>query len=201
MRLNYGICLCTLFCLFAVQPVASSPASSPMEQIRETTEEILELVKDPALAGPENKPKRRRLIRKVVDKRFDWEEMSQRALARHWSERTDTERKAFIELFGELLERTYMDRVEGYQGEKIVYESEEIENTYAEVKVKFAGGQNQIPVIYRLHKEGEAWLVYDISIEGVSLVNNYRNQFNSILVRSSFDELMDKLKKKVEEES
>lgn len=201
MRLNFGICLCTLFCLFAVQPVASSSAASPMEQIRGTTEEILELVKDPALAGPENKAERRRLIRKVVDKRFDWEEMSQRALARHWSERTEAEKEAFIELFGELLERTYMDRVEGYQGEKIVYESEEIEDTYAEVEVKFAGRQNEIPVIYRLHKEGEEWLVYDISIEGVSLVNNYRNQFNSILVRSSFDGLMDKLKKKVEEES
>ena len=173
-------------------------AGEPTDQIKETTDKILSIVKDPALKAPEREAERRRLIRQAVDERFDWEEMAKRTLARHWRKRTVKEKKEFINLFAKLLERTYMDKVEGYSGEKVVYVGDRVEGKYAVGKVKILTPQDtEIPVLYRMKKKGDKWLVYDISIEGVSLINNYRTQFNSILVRSSFKELIERLKAKV----
>ena len=145
------------------------------------------------------KTERKRLIRQVIDERFNWEEMARRTLARHWRQRTEEERKEFVDLYGKLLERTYLDKVEGYSGEKVVYEGDQIDGDYASVLVKiFTQQQTEIPTEYRVKRKGDDWLVYDISIEGVSLINNYRSQFNSIIVKSSYKDLIKKLKKKVE---
>jgi phospholipid transport system substrate-binding protein len=96
--------------------------------------------------------------------------------------------------------RTYLDKVEGYSGEKVIYENERVDNNYGVVQVKIVTQQQtEIPTEYRLKRQGEGWLVYDISIEGVSLINNYRSQFNSIILRSSYGELIKKLKEKVAE--
>ncbi|RLB82287.1 MAG: ABC transporter substrate-binding protein [Deltaproteobacteria bacterium] len=150
------------------------------------------------MKSPEEEPERRKLIRKAVDERFDWEEMAKRTLGRHWRKRTEKEKKEFIYLFGKLLERTYLDRVEGYSGERVVYVGDRIQGDYAIVKVKILTAQDtEIPVLYRMKKKDDKWLVYDITIEGVSLINNYRTQFNNILVRSSFKTLIEKIKAKV----
>jgi phospholipid transport system substrate-binding protein len=188
-----------IFSLFLVLGVAvSALGGEPTEKIRQTTDKIFSLVADPSLQKPSKLEERRRLIRKAVDERFNWEEMARRSLARHWAQRTDEERKEFILLFGELLERTYMSKVEGYSGEKVLYEGERVDGDYATVKVKIVTKKNvDIPVEYRLKKEKNDWLVYDISIEGVSLVNNYRNQFNSTVTQSSYENLMKKLRAKV----
>jgi phospholipid transport system substrate-binding protein len=188
-----------IFSLFLVLGVAvSALGGEPTEKIRQTTDKIFSLVADPSLQKPSKLEERRRLIRKAVDERFNWEEMARRSLARHWAQRTDEERKEFILLFGELLERTYMSKVEGYSGEKVLYEGEKVEEDYATVKVKIVTKKNvDIPVEYRLKNEGNDWLVYDISIEGVSLVNNYRTQFSSIITQSSYENLVKKLKEKV----
>ncbi|MBW1681642.1 MAG: ABC transporter substrate-binding protein, partial [Deltaproteobacteria bacterium] len=130
---------------------------------------------------------------------FDWEEMSRRTLARHWRKRTPAEKKEFIRLFGHLLERTYLDRVEGYSGEKVIYEGEAVDGDYGIVKVKIVTRkETEIPVKYRVKRKDGQWYVYDISIQGVSLINNYRRQFNSIIVGSSYKKLIKKLKAKVE---
>jgi phospholipid transport system substrate-binding protein len=173
-------------------------AGEPTEKIKQTTDKILKIVTDPALKNPSREPERRRLIRKAVDERFDWEEMARRSLARYWDQRTDQEKKEFVRLFGDLLERTYLNKVEGYSGEKVQYEGEALESEYAVVKVKIVTRKNvDIPVDYRLHKKENDWFVYDISIEGVSLVNNYRTQFSSIITQSSYENLVKKLKEKV----
>jgi phospholipid transport system substrate-binding protein len=133
-----------------------------------------------------------------VDERFDWEEMARRALGRYWAQRTAEEKKEFVALFSELVERTYMGKVEDYSGEKVRYEGETIDGNYAVVKVNIITQKNRdISVDYRLQKEGNEWLVYDVSIEGVSLVNNYRSQFNSIILQSSYQNLIKRLKAKV----
>jgi phospholipid transport system substrate-binding protein len=125
--------------------------------------------------------------------------MARRALATHWAKRTPQERKEFVPLFSDLLERTYMKKVEDYSGEKVLYEGETRDGDYAVVKVKIVTKKNKdISVEYRLKKEGNNWLVYDVSILGVSLVNNYRTQFNSIISQSSYENLVKKLKEKVE---
>jgi phospholipid transport system substrate-binding protein len=175
-------------------------AGEPMDQIKQTTDTILSIVSDPALKVPSKAEERRRRIRNAVDQRFDWEEMARRSLARHWAQRTDEEKKEFIRLFGDLLERTYMDKIEGYSGEKVQYEGDTLEGDYAVVRVKIVTRKNvDIPVEYRLQKKENNWLVYDVSIEGVSLVNNYRTQFNSIIVGSSYADLVKRLKAKVAE--
>lgn len=176
----------------------TSLAGEPTEEIKETTDKIIAILTEPALKGPDKKSERNRLVRKVVDERFDWGEMSRRALARHWRKRSDKEKKLFIDLFGKLLERTYMDRVGGYSGEKVLYEGERVDGKYGIVKVKIVTKkETEIPVKYRVKKKGGEWLVYDISVQGVSLINNYRKQFNSIILRSSFNDLIKKLEAKV----
>ncbi len=175
-------------------------AGEPTDQIKKTTDKIIEIVKNPALKALDKEPERRRLIRKAVDEVFDWEEMAKRTLGRHWRRRSEPEKEEFIYLFGKLLERTYLDKVEGYSGEKVIYIGDRVEGNYALVKVKILTKQDtEIRVLYRMKKKAGKWMVYDISIEGVSLINNYRTQFNNILVRSSFKRLIEKLKAKVGE--
>jgi phospholipid transport system substrate-binding protein len=188
-----------IWVLFLVLGITTSAlGGEPTEKIRQTTDKILSILADPSLKKPSKVEERRSLIRKAVDERFDWEEMARRSLARHWAPRTDEEKKEFVRLFGELLERTYMSKVEGYSGEKVLYEGEKADAEYATVNVKIVTKKNvDIPVEYRLKKEGDDWLAYDISIEGVSLVNNYRTQFNSIISQSSYENLIKKLKEKV----
>jgi phospholipid transport system substrate-binding protein len=175
-------------------------AGEPTETIRKATDKIIGIVIDPALKGPEKVAERKRLVREAVSEQFNREEMSRRTLAQHWSKRTVGEKKEFVDLYARLLEGTYLDKVEGYSGEKVVYENETVDGKYAVVKVKILSKQGtNISVEYRLIK-GIDWLVYDVSIEGVSLVNNYRTQFNSIIIRSSYKELIKQLKAKVETE-
>ena len=198
MRETYFSKVIVLFLFLAIGLPVYGWAGEPTEKIKQTTDKILKIVTDPALKNPSRDQERRKLIRSAVDERFDWEEMTRRSLARYWDQRTDQEKKEFVRLFGELLERTYMNKVEGYSGEKVQYEGETLESEYAVVKVKIVTRKNvDIPVEYRLHKKGNDWFVYDISIEGVSLVSNYRTQFNSIITQSSYENLVKKLKEKV----
>ena len=168
------------------------------EKIKQTTDRILSIVMDPALKNPAKAEEKKKLIRSAVDERFDWTEMTRRALATHWAQRTPEEKKEFVHLFSDLLERTYLGKVEDYSGEKVRYEGETIDGDYSVVKVKIVTKKNKdIPVHYRLRKEGNDWLVYDISIEGVSLINNYRTQFNSIITQSSYENLVKQLRAKI----
>ncbi len=179
----------------------SSIAGGPTEDVRKTTDKLIAIVSDPAMKSADRASERAKRIRKAVDERFDWKEMSKRSLARHWKKRTQREKEEFIDLFGKLLERTYLDKVEGYSGEKVLYVGERVDGNYGIVVVKIVTRKDtEILVKYKLKKKGSEWLVYDISIEGVSLVNNYRKQFNSIMTRSSYEDLIKKLRRKVEGE-
>ena len=172
-------------------------AGEPTDHIKMTIDKVIAILADPDLQAPEMATERRRLIRLAADERFDWREMSRRALARHWKKRTDEEKKEFVPLFADLLERTYMNRVENYSGENVIYDGEKVKGNYSLVSVKVSTSKDaEIPVQYRLQKKGDEWLIYDVSIEGVSLVNNYRTQFNSIILRSSYEGLVEKLKEK-----
>jgi len=183
--------------LIAVAIAAPAFSESPKDQIKKTTDQILSILTNPLYKGPSKAEERRRLIRKAIDERFDWEGMAQRALGIHWAKRTVEERKEFVGLFEDLLARTYMDKIEGYSGEKIVYAGETIDGDKARAFVKIITSRNkEIPLEYRLQLKESQWLVYDISIEGVSLVNNYRTQFNSIIVKSGYEDLVKRLKEK-----
>jgi len=174
-------------------------AADPMDEIRQTTDKILSVVTNPAFKKPSETEEREKLIRQAVDERFDWEEMARRSLAIHWATRTAEERKEFVRLFADLVERTYMKKVEDYSGEKVLYEGETKEGDYASVRVKIVTKRGEdIPVEYHLKKEGNDWFIYDVSIEGVGLINNYRVQFHSIISQSSYENLVKRLREKVE---
>jgi phospholipid transport system substrate-binding protein len=197
-----GIRLYSKLLVFSLIFAMATPvcAGVPTEKVKETTEKILSIVTDPELKGPEKETERRTLVREAVDERFDWKELSQRALARHWRKLDDEQKNEFITLFGKLLERTYLNRVEDYSGEQVSYVNEIIDGDYALVEVKVLTTKGtEIPVKYKLRKKAEDWRVYDIAVEGVSLVNNYRVQFNDIITKSSYEELVQKLEEKVAE--
>jgi len=175
-------------------------AGVPTEKVKETSDKIIAIASDPALKDPAKAAQRRERIRKAVDEMCDWEEMSRRSLGRYWAQRSEQEKKEFVRLFGQLLERTYSDKVEGYSGEKVIYLGERVDGDYAEVEAKVVTNKNtEIPVVYRMRAKDQKWLVYDIVIEGVSLVNNYRTQFSDILAKSSFEALLKRLKEKGDE--
>lgn len=192
--------LCVFLLFPAVLPCPAS-AGGPLDQARETTDKILAILKDPGMKDASKAQEKKALIGKVVDERFDWEELSRRSLGRHWANRTEEERRAFVTLFRELLERTYLDRVEEYSGEQISYVGEKVDGDFATVEAKFLTAQRtEIPLLYRMRLKGDAWMFYDVVIEGVSLVGNYRNQFQSILSRRPYEELVRMLQEKVAEE-
>lgn len=187
------------FLVFAI--AAPAQGEGPKDRIKGTTDKIIAILSDPALKVPEQAKERKRRIREVVDERFDWEEFSRRALARHWKQRTEEEKREFVPLFGKLIERTYMDKVEDYSGERVLYVGERIKGKYGLVKAKVVtNDKREIDVDYRLKYKGSDWYVYDVTVVGVSLVKSYRVQFNNIIKQSSYEDLVERLKEKVDAE-
>lgn len=190
----FGIALLALWAGCGLGPVW---AGVPTEKVKETTDKIIAIVSDPALKDPAKEKERREQIRRSVDEMCDWQEMSRRSLGRYWAQRSEQEKKEFVLLFGQLLERTYIDKVESYSGEKVIYAGERVDGDYAEVDVKIVTKKNtEIPVVYKLRSRDQQWWAYDMVVEGVSLVNNYRTQFSDIMAKSSFEGLMKKLREK-----
>jgi phospholipid transport system substrate-binding protein len=180
---------------------APAAAGAPLDQLRLQVDRVLKVLDDPELKKEGKAKERRVAVRKIANEIFDFGETAKRSLGRHWQARTPAERDEFVQLFTDLLERSYISKVELYGGEKIQYVSDAIEDVdQAKVLTKLMTKQGgEIPIEYRMHKKGERWLVYDVIIEGVSLVANYRTQFNKIIQTSSFQELVKKMKVKQEE--
>jgi phospholipid transport system substrate-binding protein len=176
-------------------------AGAPTEQLRGRIDRVLGILEDSALKQEARAAERRAAIRTIANEIFDFRELSQRTLARHWQGRTAAERDEFVQLFADLLERSYIGKIETYSGgERIQYLGEAVDGDQATVRTKIVTKSGtEIPVDYRMHRAGDRWLVYDVAIEGVSLVANYRAQFNRIIQQSSFRELVAKLAAKKEE--
>jgi phospholipid transport system substrate-binding protein len=171
-------------------------AGEPTDHIKKTTDKMITILNDPILKN--NVAERRKMLRMTLNERFNWTEMARRSLANHWQGLTPEEKKEFVPLFTDLLENTYMSRIENYSGDKVNYIGERVKGNYSLVKVKiFTDKQTEIPVVYKMKKEGPEWIIYDVSIEGVSLVKNYQQQFDSIILSSSYQSLVEKLKEKV----
>jgi phospholipid transport system substrate-binding protein len=172
-------------------------AGVPTDQLRAQIDRVIKTVDDPELKKDGKAAERRAAVRKLANETFDFPEMAKRALARHWQPRTPAEREEFVKLFADLLERAYVSRIENYGGEKIAYNGDTIDGDAALVKTKIITKQGtDVPVDYRMLKRSDRWLVYDVVIEGVSLINNYRNQFNKIIQTSSYQSLVDRMKNK-----
>lgn len=180
---------------------APAAAGAPTEQLRGAVERVLKTLDDPTLKGPAKLTERRVAVRKIANEIFDFGEIAKRSMARHWQPLSEAQRTEFVGLFADLLERSYISKIETYGGEKIQYTAERTEGEYATVSTKIiTKNGTEVPVDYRMIKRsGDHWLVYDVSIEGVSLVSNYRTQFNKIIQTSSYNDLVAKLKYKQDE--
>ena len=199
MRCMRSIALAILLVL-AVAPVAPVAATSPTEQLKASIDRVLQVLDDPAFKPEARLAERRKAIRRIADEIFDFEEMAQRALGQHWRPLTADQRKEFIPLFADLLDRAYTSTIERYSGEPIQYTGERVEGDLAVVSTKILTKQaTEIPVAYRMLRHGDRWLIYDVSAEGVSLVANYRTQFNTIIRTSSYDELRKRMRSRIDE--
>lgn len=172
-------------------------ASAVTDGLKSTVDQVINVVTDPKYKG--DSEARRAKLRSIINPKFDYIEMGKRSLARNWRDLSPQERKEFIDLFGQLLENSYANKIESYQNEKINYVDEIIKGKYAMVKTEIVRKNDVIGVDYKLINAGNEWLVYDFIVEGVSMVRNYRSQFNKIIHKDSFQVLMDKLSKKVSE--
>jgi phospholipid transport system substrate-binding protein len=180
-------------------------AGEPLEKIRQTVDDVVTVLSDETLKAPERAEERRAKIRQAVFQRFSFDEMAQRALAQHWRKRTPEERKEFVAVFSDLLERSYIDKVESYGGGKqnILYTKETIDKDgFASVRSEIVNARDMnVEVEYRMLQRDGDWTVYDVVIEGVSLVNNYRTQFNKIITESSYENLVKQMKLKLDQEN
>ena len=189
--------IAALAAVAALSLLAGRPAwAGPTEQLREYTDQVIKVLDDPALARGD----RRAAIRKIAHEAFDVNETARRVLARHWQVRTPAERDEFTQLFADLLERTYIARLDEYGGERIRYVGESIDGELATVRARIVTRAGvEVPVESRMVHRGERWLIYDVLIENVSLVANYRSQFDRIVRSSSYEELVRRLKQKRDE--
>jgi len=184
-----------MFLLSALWPGVGWPGE-PTEQLKAQLERVLKVVQDPEVKQG-GRAAERREVRKIAEEIFDFGDTARRALARHWAQRSAAEREEFVALFTDVFEHAYLSKVELLQGDKVAYLGDSVEGGVATVRTRLTTKQgSQLDVDYRMQQRGPSgrWLVYDVLIEGVSLVDNYRNQFNSVIQRSSYQELVRRLK-------
>ena len=170
-------------------------AGAPTDQLKSSVEQIVKVLEDPALKTESRVKDRRAAIRKEAEVVFDFTETAKRALGRHWQGLSEKDRQEFTGLFTDLIERAYISKIERYSGERIAYAGEAIDGGLATVRTRFVTKQGtELPVDYRMRQRADRWFVYDVSVEGVSLINNYRTQFDKIIQTSSYAELVRKMK-------
>ena len=185
--------------IMAVLLAAASPATaaSPTETVKAAVQQVFSQPDSPAVKAP-SVTERRAQIRKVTETLFDFEEMSQRSLGKAWTQASPAEQKEFVRLFGGLIANAYMGRIEQYAGEPITYVGERIEGDDARVQSRVVTPKgSEVPIEYRLYRSTEGrWTVYDIYVDGFSLVGSYKAQFNRLLQRGTFADLLKQLRQK-----
>jgi len=192
--LAWGVALAGLLILSTAQ---GGWAATAQEQLKGAIDRVVTTLESPALKGDGKAAERRSAVRKIANEIFDFGEIARRSLGRYWQPLSEAQRSEFVGLFGDLLERSYISKIELYGGEKIIYIGERVDGDLATVSTKIiTKNGTEVPVDYRLFRRGENWMVYDVNIEGISLVSNYRTQFNKIIQTSGYNTLVDRMKSK-----
>lgn len=179
------------------QGSSCAAATDPVVFVKDAVDEIISILQDEKLAVPARRAERKNRMVTIVEKKFDFRDMSMRALAKHWQGRSPAEQDRFVFLFKALLENTYIAKIETYSGEKVVFKKAAVQGNKAIVYSDLIRKNVETPVNYKLKNNDDRWTVYDVEVEGVSLVNNYRTQFASILGKEDFAGLIAKLEEKV----
>ena len=184
-----------LLLVLVLSPAPGAWAGAPTDQFREGVDRVFKILRDPELKGDANAPRRWAAITKLSEQIFDFGETAKRSLGQHWDARTPAERVEYVRLFTDLIQRSYVSRVDRYGAEKMVFRGDTIDGNQAVVRTALVlndGGQ--MPLDYKMHHAGNRWQVYDVNIEGVSLVANYRAQFNKVIRSESYEALIARLK-------
>ena len=188
--------LLTLITGFALAFTAMSFAgNSPTDDVRTSVDAVLAILDNEQL----NYEDKRTQISGIVKERFDFRAMSQRTLATNWNKTTDEEKEKFVDLFSQLIENSYVGKIESYTNERVDYPGEKVSGRKAVVETLIITSSADIPVDYRLYQKGDQWLVYDVIIEGVSLISNYRSSYQEIMKKEGFDGLLAKMRAKIDE--
>ena len=194
VRRALGLGLAALFVLVSAQDAVAGAAT---DQLKGAIDRVVATLDSPALKGDGKVLERRTAVRKIANEIFDFNEIARRSLGRYWQPLTEPQRTEFVFLFGDLLERSYISKIELYGGEKIVYSGERVEADLATVSTRImTKNGTEVPVDYRLFKRADRWMIYDVSVEGISLVSNYRTQFNKIIQTNGYNGLVEKMRTK-----
>jgi len=187
-------------CALALMLLMSLPAyaGAPMSAVESTVNRVLDVLRDPKMKGPAAKSLKTEKLRVIYKDMFDEMEFSRRTLTRNWNKFTPEQRREFVDLFEQVLEKTYLDRILEYSNEKIVFYKESmIADDKAEIQSRVITSSKEVPIYYRMILKNGKWKVYDVVVENVSLVQNYRTQFNEILAGGTPEQLLETLRKKV----
>jgi len=186
-----------LYLFFSVLLPAPSRAGGPTDQVRGTVDKVLTIVRNSHPTSKAQMEAQRAQLVEVIYPRFDFTEMAKRSLGRHWAGRTPEEQREFVTIFAAMLGRSYADNIESYTSQNVLYTRESEDQNYAQVDTKIVT-ENRPPlsINYKLQSVDKVWKVYDLVIEDISVVNNYRSQFNRVIARSSFEELVRVMKEK-----
>ena len=186
-----------LLFLFCILLPAPTRAGGPTEQVRGTVDKVLTIVRSSHPTSKAQIDAQRVQLVEVIYPQFDFTEMAKRSLGRHWAGRTADEQREFVKIFAGLLGRTYTDNIESYTSQDVLYTREREDQNYAEVDTKIVTEERPpVTINYKLHSVNKEWKVYDLVIEDISVVNNYRSQFDRVITRSSFEELVRTMKEK-----
>ena len=192
-RLVIGLSILMLF--LSTLPVH---AGAPLDTVQANVNKVLEVLRDPNLKGESAKETKKEKLEAIYEQMFDGVELSRRTLGANWNKLNPAQQKEFTQLYRQILEKAYIDKILSYTNEKIVFPKEiMLSSNQAEVQTKVITSSNEVPIIYKVIMKGGTWKVYDVVVENVSLVQNYRSQFNSILAKNTPDQLLETLRKKV----
>ena len=169
--------------------------SSPLEQVRAAVDQVVGVLRQGELQGEA----RRKVLSGLLRARFDFVIMSQRTLGQYWKQATEPEQAEFVSLYTDLLEATYIGRIEAYTDETVSYVSEKIDGQRAVVATVIHSGNTDIPIEYRMVKQGDDWFVYDVVVEDISLIKNYRSSYGEIVRKEGYAGLFDRMRKKITE--
>jgi phospholipid transport system substrate-binding protein len=196
MKKQFAILTILIIFVFSI-PVY---AGAPMATVEASVKKVLDVLRDPKLKGPQAKEAKKEKLRVIYKSMFDEVEFSRRTLSRNWTKFSSDQQKEFIVLFEEVLEKAYIDKILDYSNEKVdFYKENMISDNQAEIQTKIVTKSKEIPIFYRVTLKDGNWRVYDVVVENVSLVQNYRTQFNDILSNKTPEQLLDILRKKVKE--
>ena len=192
---QFEICIFTFMASLA--SLTRAQAGALLDLVRTTVDRAIQILKDPKLSSPDKKKERVDRLREALDAIFDYEEMAKRALGYHWRQRTRAEQEEFVKLFREFLQRVYSDKIGLYGGEQVRFGREVMDDEFAQVESTIIQPKGEeIAVVYKLRQVNAQWKVYDAIVENISVVNNYRSQFDRVISSSSYEALVKRLRGK-----